>query len=342
MANVTYANFEAQKEESKFNVIELEEGYTRISNELLESILTAGLTQHQLLVVMAIIRKTYGYNKKIDWVSNWQISELTGLLPHKCSTAKGALLRRKILVSSGRFVGINQCLSEWKDKTCLNEMLPESCDQPNDYPNEVHLSQLSHDRLLKSGNKIKSYPNQVSLPQSGNNNIPKSGKESLPELGKKATYPNQVKLPESGKKSLPESGKHKRQTTKDNILKPYNPPIVPPEKKSKSFDPSLVELPDWLSKPIWDAWVQYRREIKKPIKSQMTVTQAIKLLGKCRESGYQPEEIINASIANGWQGLFEPQQPARPQQAKSQAIAHNFSDKDYGTTQIPDWAKDCM
>ncbi|HGJ5856509.1 MULTISPECIES: replication protein [Arsenophonus] len=318
MTNVTYADFEAQKEENKINVIELEEGYTRISNELLEGILTAGLTQHQLLVVMAIIRKTYGYNKKIDWVSNWQISELTGLLPHKCSTAKGALLRRKILISSGRLVGINQCLSEWKDKTCLNEMLPES------------------------GNKIKSYPNQVSLPQSGNNNIPKSGKESLPELGKKKTYPNQVKLPESGKKSLPESGKHKRQTTKDNILKPNKPPIVPLAEKSKSFEPSSVELPDWLPRPTWDSWVQYRKEINKPIKSQQTVIQAIKLLGKCRDNGHQPEEIINASIANGWQGLFEPQQPARPQQAKAHSVADSFADKDYGEPQLPDWARECL
>lgn len=161
MTNVTYADFEAQKEENKINVIDLEEGYTRISNELLEGILTAGLTQHQLLVVMAIIRKTYGYNKKIDWVSNWQISELTELLPHKCSAAKSALLKRKILISSGRFVGINQCLSEWKDKTCVNEMLPESGNQPNDYPNEVQLSQLSHDKLPESGNNIKSYPNQA-------------------------------------------------------------------------------------------------------------------------------------------------------------------------------------
>ncbi|WP_050747446.1 hypothetical protein [Sodalis glossinidius] len=58
--------------------------------------------------------------------------------------------------------------------------------------------------------------------------------------------------------------------------------------------------------------MQYRKEINKPIKSQQTVIQAIKLLGKCRDNGHQPEEIINASIANGWQGLFEPQQAAKP------------------------------
>ncbi|EEZ9925472.1 replication protein, partial [Escherichia coli] len=39
---------------------------------------------HQLLVFLAVMRKTYGFNKKLDWVSNEQLSELTGILPHKC------------------------------------------------------------------------------------------------------------------------------------------------------------------------------------------------------------------------------------------------------------------
>lgn len=83
-----------------------------------------------------------------------------------------------------------------------------------------------------------------------------------------------------------------------------DPPIIP--QKSKSFDSSSIELPGWLLNSVWDDWVQYRKEINKPIKSKMTVNRAIKLLEKCRDNGHSPEDIINASIANGWQGLFEP------------------------------------
>ncbi len=54
----------------------------------------AGLTQHQLLVFLAVMRKTYGFNKKLDWVSNEQLSELTGILPHKCSAAKSVLVMK--------------------------------------------------------------------------------------------------------------------------------------------------------------------------------------------------------------------------------------------------------
>lgn len=89
----------AQKEP---RVADLDDGYTRIANELLEAVMLAGLTQHQLLVFLAVMRKTYGFNKKLDWVSNEQLSELTGILPHKCSAAKSVLVKRGILIQSGR------------------------------------------------------------------------------------------------------------------------------------------------------------------------------------------------------------------------------------------------
>lgn len=46
-------------------VADLEDGFARIANELLEAVMLAGLSQHQLLVFMAVMRKTYGFNKKI-------------------------------------------------------------------------------------------------------------------------------------------------------------------------------------------------------------------------------------------------------------------------------------
>ena len=107
---------EAQKER---RVADLDDGYTRIANELLEAVMLAGLTQHQLLVFLAVMRKTYGFNKKQDWVSNEQLSELTGILPHKCSAAKSVLVKRGIFIQSGRNIGINNVVSEWST-------LPES------------------------------------------------------------------------------------------------------------------------------------------------------------------------------------------------------------------------
>lgn len=88
-----------------------------------------------------------------------------------------------------------------------------------------------------------------------------------------------------------------------------DPPIIPLPKKSKALELTSVELPSWLSRSTWHSWLQYRKEINKPIKSKMTVNQTIKLLTKCRDRGYSPEYVINNSIVNGWQGLFEPKEP---------------------------------
>lgn len=263
-------------------VADLEDGYTRIANELLEAVMLAGLSQHQLLVFMAVMRKTYGFNKKSDWVSNEQLSALTGILSHKCSAAKSALVRRGILTQSGRSVGINKAVSEW------------SC-------------------LPKSGKKIKPYLKEV--------NLPESGKKSLPESGND-TYPNQVNTKD----------KHTKEK-KGNSNKTNKTP------KPVSFDPNNSPLPEWLSASLWASWVSYRHDLKKPIKSQQTVTQSINLLERYRNNGYQPEEIINQSIANGWQGLFEPKNGK--QQPKPQSrMPENFAGKDYGKTEIPAWARD--
>ncbi|MFV6308406.1 replication protein [Klebsiella pneumoniae] len=266
----------------ELRVADLDDGFTRIANELLEAVMRAGLSQHQLLVFMAVMRKTYGFNKKADWVSNEQISMLTGILPHKCSAAKSTLVKRGILTQTGRVIGINKAVSEWSS-------------------------------LPVKGTEKEPYLKKVTLPE--------SGKKSLPESGK-AYYPNQVNTKD----------KH----TKDNKDNINNPPKSP---RAVSFDASAVQLPDWLSAEIWSSWVAYRRDLKKPIKSQQTVTQAINLMDRCRLNGYSPEEIINQSIANGWQGLFEPK-GARPQRRQESRVTERFADKDYGKTEIPDWMRD--
>ncbi len=266
----------------ELRVADLDDGFTRIANELLEAVMRAGLSQHQLLVFMAVMRKTYGFNKKSDWISNEQISVLTGILPHKCSAAKSALVKRGILTQTGRVIGINKAVSEWSS-------------------------------LPVKGKEKKPYLKKVTLPE--------SGKKSLPESCN-AYYPNQVNTKD----------KH----TKDNKDNINNPPKSP---RAVSFDASAVQLPDWLSAEIWSSWVAYRRDLKKPIKSQQTVTQAINLLDRCRLNGYSPDEIINQSIANGWQGLFEPK-GARPQRRQESRVTERFADKDYGKTEIPDWMRD--
>lgn len=120
---------------------------------------------------------------------------------------------------------------------------------------------------------------------------------------------------------------------KDNINK--SPKL--PKSPAKQFDPMEIELPEWLSVDTWVSWVEYRKDLKRPIKTSQTVTQALNLLDRSRAKGFSPEEIINQSIANGWQGLFEPKKPTTPTVRNSARQPEQFATKNYGQTETPSW-----
>lgn len=101
-------------------VADCEDGYTRIANELLEAVLSAELTARQLKIVMAVIRKTYGFNKKSDRITNTQIADITGIHHTHVCKAKNELLERKILITNGREIGVNKVVSEWKNEISQN------------------------------------------------------------------------------------------------------------------------------------------------------------------------------------------------------------------------------
>lgn len=121
-----------------------------------------------------------------------------------------------------------------------------------------------------------------------------------------------TKSPESGI-TFPESGKSspKTVTTQYKNKNSNKTPLNPPEGKAKSFDPLEIPIPEWLDSNAWREWVQYRAQAKKPIKTVMTITKAFNLLKECFDEGHNPAEVINTSIANGYQGLFKPKYPAR-------------------------------
>jgi len=60
-------------------------------------------------------------------------------------------------------------------------------------------------------------------------------------------------------------------------------------------------------KPIWDGWKQYRKEEhRKSYKSPKTEVAALNQLFKISRGDHEAaKQIIEQSIANGWQGLFE-------------------------------------
>lgn len=111
-------------------------------------------------------------------------------------------------------------------------------------------------------------------------------------------------LPKDMPKPLP-SG-IQRSVSSKQVLE--DPPLNPPKgivAKIK-FDPLAVELPEWLSPALWGEWVEYRRQLKQPIKTQQGITGTLNKLAKFRAQGYSPEVVIREAMANEWRGLYEP------------------------------------
>lgn len=96
---------------------QLEDGFIRIANELFEAILCHGFSQRELLVLLTIVRKTYGYGKKEDDLSASQIGDLCSLArPHVTSTLNALALRNVITKRPGRFgsmIGIQKNHTKW-------------------------------------------------------------------------------------------------------------------------------------------------------------------------------------------------------------------------------------
>lgn len=80
---------------------QLENGYTRIADELLEALCRAQLTARQYSVVLALVRKTYGYGKKRDQLSASQLEELTGIARSKIPAVLTELARLRVIEIHG-------------------------------------------------------------------------------------------------------------------------------------------------------------------------------------------------------------------------------------------------
>ncbi|EMH9759605.1 replication protein [Proteus mirabilis] len=99
-------------------VARVEDGYTKLANELYEELIGANLTRNQAKVAHAICRKTYGFNKKTDRISDSQLAELTRLPRQKVNKAKNELIAMKVIVKVGMAIGPNKNLTEWDIPDC--------------------------------------------------------------------------------------------------------------------------------------------------------------------------------------------------------------------------------
>lgn len=91
-----------------------ENGFTKIANELLIALARHNLSPYEFRVLMAVIRKTYGWSKKEDFISVSQIQEITNLDRRNVSRAKKSLIKKKILIITDKtMLAFNKNYDDW-------------------------------------------------------------------------------------------------------------------------------------------------------------------------------------------------------------------------------------
>lgn len=89
-----------------------------------------------------------------------------------------------------------------------------------------------------------------------------------------------------------------------------------------------------LQKAVND-YIQHRAEIKKTIKSERSMDLFLKKLSSLSESNADKIEILNSSIANGWQGIFPLKKDANKNNLKSNVPQHgNFTQREYSEEEL--------
>jgi phage replication O-like protein O len=206
-----------------------ENGFTKIANELLDAILLHRIPGQELRVVLAIMRKTYGYSKKEDQISFGQLSQLTGIPRPRVIEHFQSLVSKKILGSLNggtrkpRFMWINKDFEQW-----------------------------------------------IASPK----------KETSPNI---ETMPSLIE----GNRSSLNHETHKR------------------KKERRKKGDVVISLPEWLDPKLWEDFKTMRKKIKKPMTPKAEEL-AISKLSRFRAKGLNVTSIIEKSILNDWQDIFEP------------------------------------
>ena len=94
---------------------QIKNGFTKIANELFEAYIKIGrfLSPYENIVWLCILRKTYGYHQKEDWISLSQVEVMTNILqPHIARTKKKLLLKNMIEKRNGG-IGIQKDYELW-------------------------------------------------------------------------------------------------------------------------------------------------------------------------------------------------------------------------------------
>lgn len=129
---------------------QVEEGYTKISDEFLEALCQSKLLNASTRIVLAIIRYTWGFEKTKAYIKNKAIVELTQLDRCRVSRILKQLKDQNVVKNDNKTleIGINKRFKEWN-----NEMLSKMTTR-NVVKNDNKMLSKMTTRVVKNDNSL--------------------------------------------------------------------------------------------------------------------------------------------------------------------------------------------
>lgn len=90
-----------------------ENGFIPIANEIAEALAQTHLTPAEWQILWVVLRKTWGWSKKVDYISLSQLEKFTGLSHRIICKAKQSLVSKKALSTVGKKLMFNKNYEEW-------------------------------------------------------------------------------------------------------------------------------------------------------------------------------------------------------------------------------------
>ena len=168
---------------------DIEQGYDRLAQKLTDTLANppVKLSAREYQIVFAVISKTYRWQKKNDWMTNTQISSLTGIDSTNIGKIIKGLIAKKVLLRDGKNTGINPVVSEWQEIATSQNQLKTS--QKRLVKNTPKTSQKRLANSSKTTKKLVENDCHIRKETNTKDNIKKINKKSLLESLDFSTWP---------------------------------------------------------------------------------------------------------------------------------------------------------
>ena len=254
----------------------MENGYTRISNEILEALAKVNIGLGNAQMIYAILRKTYGWHKKADQISISQLSEATGMSKRNTIYCLQNLEAKKMLTikrQKGRgniniinTIGFNKNHQEW--------VVQEKSSQYHNLLQKRKLYYQNKEKGVVQEEEGSARTRKVVVQETVNGSARKPKKEAIV-----CTY------------------KRKKETTKETITKEKDFPFL----TDKDFSHTYQD------------YLQMRKEKKRPATAR---AEELVLKKLHEYDLLTAVAMLEQSILNSWTGVFPLEKGVLPKMRK--------------------------